>query len=86
MTKPKKQYYSTSDMRTPICNKMVACDGNNLVGNSAERGYCGKCKDAMEKKNKQPKPLKGENSALSEKLRGTLPNDWWNPNPDPKDD
>lgn len=64
MTKPKKQSYSSTNMRTPICLKQVACDGINLVGPSAERGYCGKCKEAMEKKNKPPKPLKGENSAL----------------------
>lgn len=67
MTKPKKQYYSTSDMRTPICSKMIACDGANLAPRAIERGYCGKCKEAMEKKNKPPKPLRGENSALPAK-------------------
>lgn len=60
---------NTKLSRTPLCTKMLACDGANLSGPSVERGYCSKCRDAMEKKNKPQKPLKGENSALKEEQR-----------------
>ena len=77
MTQPKKPSYSGMDLRTPICLRMVACDGANLVGkNRLEKGMCLKCEEAIAKKTKKPKPLKGENSALSEKLRDKLPSNW----------
>lgn len=66
MTRPKPSY-STTNMQTPICTKLLACDGVNLVGDAARtRGYCAKCRDAMEKKATGPKvtPPRGENSAL----------------------
>lgn len=66
MTKPKP---STAPYHTPICTKQIACDGDNLNMRSRERGYCGKCADAMEKKTRGPKPLKGENTALAEAQR-----------------
>ena len=70
-------------MKTPICTKMVACDGSNLVGkNRIEKGYCGKCEEALAKRNKPPPPLKGENSALQSKLRNLLPDNWNSPNSD----
>jgi hypothetical protein len=66
MTKPKKQSYSSTNLRTPICSHMIACDGANLVGkNRIEKGMCGKCEETLEKKKKAAPPLKGENSALS---------------------
>ena len=83
MTPPKKQSYSTTNMKTPICTRMIACDGANLIGNKRlERGMCLKCEDALDKKTKKPKPLKGENSALNEKMRNTLPKNWNSYNPD----
>ena len=49
---------------------MVACDGANLVGkHRLERGMCLKCEDAINKKTKKPKPLKGENTGLPIELR-----------------
>ena len=77
MTKPKPSY-SGMDMRIPICTKQLACDGISLTGKHArERGYCGKCADLLKKKAK-PKviPPRGENSALSAKLRASLPANW----------
>ena len=71
MTRPKPSY-STNNMRTPICTKQVACDGDNLNIQSSERGYCGKCKDAMERRAKTEKPLRGENTALREVQRWTI--------------
>lgn len=72
MTKPKPSY-STTNLKTPICNAMVACDGDNLNIASRERGYCGKCADAMKKRaDKTPKPLRGENTALYEAQRRTI--------------
>jgi hypothetical protein len=72
MTRPKPSY-STTNLQTPICTAQVACDGDNLNIASRERGYCGKCRDAMEKKkDKTPKPLRGENTALYEAQRRTL--------------
>jgi hypothetical protein len=61
-------------MRAPICTAQVACDGDNLTTASRERGYCGKCKDAMDrrKKAKDAKPLRGENTALREVQRRTI--------------
>jgi hypothetical protein len=78
MTQPKKKpSYSSTNLRTPICTKMVACDGANLVGkNRIEKGYCGKCEEALEKRKKAAPPLKGENSALQGKLRELLPDNW----------
>lgn len=58
MTQP-KPVRGGKDARIPICTKQIACDGENLNQLSAARGYCGKCKEAMEKKAKGPKPLKG---------------------------
>lgn len=73
MTQPKrperKPGYSpgTTYLQTPMCAKQIACDGINLVGEAVrERGYCVKCKEAMEKKNKTSPPLKGANTALRE--------------------
>jgi hypothetical protein len=75
MTQPKrpdrKPGYNPSNayLQTPMCTKMIACDGVNLVSAARERGYCNKCGDAMAKKNKAPPPLKGENSALPVEMR-----------------
>ena len=72
MTRPKPSY-SGSDMRVPICTAQVACDGVNLNAVSRERGYCGKCRDAMDKKkNKEQPPLRGANTALREVQRRTI--------------
>jgi hypothetical protein len=68
MTKP-RQSYSGTDMRLPICTKQVACDGDNLNVASRERGYCGKCAEAMKRRSKTPPPLRGENTALSMETR-----------------
>jgi hypothetical protein len=48
--KPRKKSYSTLDMRTPLCLKQVACDGVNLAPSARERGYCARCKVAMERR------------------------------------
>ena len=65
-----KTSFSSRNMHTPICSKQIACDGANLSGpGSKERGYCVKCKEAMEKKNKPPAPLKGANTVLKIELR-----------------
>ena len=70
MTQPKKQSYSTTNMKTPICTRMIACDGANLVGkNRLEKGMCLRCEEALAKRNKPKPPLKGENTALPENLR-----------------
>lgn len=50
---------ATRAIRTPLCNKMIACDGVNLIGTRIEKGYCGKCEAAIIKKAKTT-PLKGE--------------------------
>jgi hypothetical protein len=72
MTKPKPSY-GTTVLRTPICTAQVACDGDNLNVLSRERGYCGRCKDAMDRRKKtEPKPLRGEKTALYEENRRTL--------------
>ena len=73
MTRPKPSY-STNVLRTPICTAQVACDGDNLNVRSRERGICGKCKEAMDKKKtaKATKPLRGENTALYEAQRRTI--------------
>lgn len=60
-------------MRVPICTAQIACDGDNLTAASRERGYCGKCRNAMERrKDKTVKPLRGENTALREVQRRTI--------------
>ena len=83
MTQPKKPSYSGMDMRVPLCTKMIACDGANLVGkNRLEKGMCLKCEEALAKRNKPKPPLKGENSALQGKLRNLLPDNWNSPNSD----
>ena len=69
MTRPKPSYSSTN-LKTPICKAQVACDGDNLNLRSRERGYCGKCAEAMAKRaDKATKPLRGENTALAEAQR-----------------
>jgi hypothetical protein len=61
-----KTSFSSRNMHTPICSKQIACDGGNLSGpGSKKRGYCVKCKEAMERKTKKPPPLRGENTALN---------------------
>jgi hypothetical protein len=62
-----KPSYATTNLKTPICTAMLACDGDNLNVLSRERGYCGKCKDAMDKRAKKgsTKPLRGETTGLS---------------------
>ena len=48
MTQPKpRRQYSTLDLRVPMCQKQVACDGVNLAPAARERGYCDRCKEAM---------------------------------------
>ena len=99
MTPPKKQSYSSTNLRTPVCSHMIACDGANLVGkNRIEKGMCLKCEEAKTKRSKVTPP-KGQNTALSveerridalkekNKLDLSTPEKWnWNPNPDPRDD
>ena len=46
-TKKPKRQYSTLDLRVPMCQKQVACDGVNLAVAARERGYCDRCKMAM---------------------------------------
>jgi hypothetical protein len=77
MTKPKPSY-STTNLQTPICTKLIACDGINLVGNARARGYCNKCMEAMAKKAAGPKvkPPRGENSALNTKTPRPLADGW----------
>ena len=51
MTQPKpKRQYSTLDLRVPMCQKQIACDGANLAVPARERGYCDRCKKALEKR------------------------------------
>ena len=68
MTAPKgtKRVGSVANnlVRKPLCQLMLACDGNTLTVSSRDRGYCGKCAEALAKKNRPPPPLKGENTAL----------------------
>lgn len=72
MTKPNPSY-STTNMQTPICTKQLACDGDNLVGASRERGYCNRCRDAEERRaDKGRKPLRGANTALYDAQRRTI--------------
>jgi hypothetical protein len=48
MTQPKpRRQYSTLDLRVPMCQKQLACDGSNLAPAARERGYCDRCKEAM---------------------------------------
>jgi hypothetical protein len=46
--------------KVKLCEKQVACDGETLYGASIERGYCGKCKKALDKRGKDSPKLKGE--------------------------
>jgi hypothetical protein len=39
---------------------MIACDGANLVGARIEKGYCGKCEDALIKRAKLANKPQGE--------------------------
>ena len=48
-----KHWYSSSDMRVPLCQKQIACDGASLAPRSRERGYCGRCNEAMERRAKR---------------------------------
>ena len=50
----------------PLCTLMLGCDGNTLTANRKEKGYCGKCEEALAKRNKPAPPLRGANTALSE--------------------
>lgn len=73
MTAPKgtKRVGSVANnlVRKPLCQLMLACDGNTLVNSSKERGYCGACAEALARRAKAPPPLRGENTALSEATR-----------------
>ena len=58
----KRQSYSGTDMRIPMCKAQVACDGDNLNIASRERGFCGKCAVAMKRRQElQEQKLKGDN-------------------------
>jgi hypothetical protein len=48
-----KHWRSSTDMRAPVCQKQIACDGTNLTPKSRERGYCGRCREAMERRAKR---------------------------------
>ena len=51
MTQPKpRRQDSTLDLRVPMCQKQLACDGSNLAPAARERGYCDRCKKALEKR------------------------------------
>lgn len=59
-TKPKpRQTYSSTNLRTPICTVMLACDGENLNMASRKRGFCGKCLEAARRRGKVL-PVKGQ--------------------------
>lgn len=46
--------HSSRALNTPICTKQVACDGNNLTSpKRIETGCCGKCDEAIKKKEKK---------------------------------
>jgi hypothetical protein len=48
-TKPRRSY-STNDLRVPMCLKQIACDGTSLAPAARKRGYCGRCKEAMDRR------------------------------------
>ena len=58
-----------SRLHVPTCTAQVACDGENLAKARIESGICGKCAEALAKKNKAPKPLRGVNTAIPKYIR-----------------
>jgi hypothetical protein len=92
MTAPKgtKQQGCASGVlaRKPLCNMMLACDGNTLTANRKEKGYCGKCETALAKRSKPAPPLRGENTALYEAHRrqNTDSTRGWDANGSPVED
>ena len=54
---------------TKLCTAQVACDGDNLTKAREAHGTCGKCSEALAKKNKTPKPPRGENTAIPKYIR-----------------
>jgi hypothetical protein len=60
---------SSRNLLTPLCTLMLACDGANLSGPRKEKGCCGKCAEAQEKRARKPAPPRGENTALPEATR-----------------
>ena len=46
--------------RVKICEKQIACDGEQISERRKDRSMCGKCANAIEKRNRKPKPLRGE--------------------------
>ena len=57
--KKRARSYSTIDLRVPMCTKKIACDGINLAPSLRERGYCGKCEVAMQRRAAIKAALKG---------------------------